>query len=235
MELLKAHNWPVLPRESMKERSAAKECSTTSIFKEHSPMISAKKNILHSVQDTLASLLSFSPDVGGDPRSVLLARTGVVNFLNSEIDSVAANDTQIGNSIKKERNDIIHNNSNSGSNIKSVSKKTVRQSIPVYKRILHSPNPASHSLIPIPAVVMRTTDNDENINRNFSSLENKIKKINNSEIKNKIPVNNISLVGREISEKEHKKSHKKLIIGKEIYENQYEESTGPRTLDMNEI
>ena len=63
MELLKSHNWPVLPRESMKERSAAKEYSTSSNFKEHSPMMSAKKNILHTVQDTLASLLSFSPDV----------------------------------------------------------------------------------------------------------------------------------------------------------------------------
>ena len=234
MELLKSHNWPVLPRESMKERSAAKEYSTSSNFKEHSPMMSAKKNILHTVQDTLASLLSFSPDVSTDPRSILLGRTGVVNFLSSDIDSAAATtDTQDGDIIKKEKNDIDLHNSNIESNTKSVPKKTVRQSIPVYRRILPSPNPSSH----IPTVLIPITDNDENINlnRNYSSLENKIKQINSIEIKKKIPTNNISLVGREISEKEHKKSHKKLIIGKEIYEKEYEESTGPRTLDMNEI
>ena len=196
--------------------------------------MSAKKNILHTVQDTLASLLSFSPDVSTDPRSILLDRTGVVNFLNSDIDSAAATtDTQYGDIIKKEKNDIDHTNSNIESNMKSVPKKTVRQSIPVYRRILPSPNPSSH----IPTVLIPTTDNDENINlnRNYSSLENKIKQINSIEIKKKIPTNNISLVGREISEKEHKKSHKKLIIGKEIYEKEYEESTRPRTLDMNEI
>ena len=250
MEILRAHNWPLLPRESSKERSVCKEHSSTSNFKEHSPLRSTKKNILHTVQDTLASLLSFSPDVVTDPRSILLERKGMVHLSNLEMDSAANTnllhddgDKSKDDNDRSSNNNDINNNSlttnKSGddvkdkdiTNIKSSVKKTIKQSIPTYKRI--SPTPNSTPL----SMRIQKPDNDEN-----SILYDKKNVDNNDEnqleiigMKKKCIGTHVSLIGREITENEHIKSHKKLIVGKEINEKDYGESTGPRTLDMNEI
>lgn len=240
MEMLKAMNWPVLPRDSSKEHSAERSLRTTTErfsigecsssvnvldndieVKECSSVTnSSAKNLLGNVEDLLSSLLSISPQkilFNSDKKSVNKNPISVYNS-NSEFDGEK---TKSINFTENTENENCENNL--PINDMKVSVKKIKQCIPTLKRTTGS-NSGVKSV--------NNEEIKENVNENKSAnrSQNIESKLTRTSSQKKIINIHISEL-REITQNEHLQSHKKLFIPKEIDD----EEMAPRILDMNEM
>ena len=213
MQLLREHNWPILPR----------ECSPRRVPTEHSPRkvsivtsVVKSKNVPEESYDALASLLSFSPlpkeiRTKNIPQNIPPSIPRITGSLRKEEkmkNDVRTSDARTENSCSELNTDFLLNSVDTTVETKTT-KIQPKRSIPTLKKSTPSKS----------AKILSKIDDNGTEDKEQKNPKSNSKKISSSQV-------------REITEKEHLKSHKKLFAPKGIEE---DGSVVARTLDMSEI
>ena len=213
MQLLREHNWPMLPRECSPKR-VPPEYSHRKVPNDTSALRS--KNVPEDSHDALASLLSFSPlpkesrtrNVPQNVPQSIPRTTGSLKKEEEIKNETRTSEARTDNQCSELDTNFLLNSAVTASATKTT-KIQPKRSIPTLKK-----STPSKSVKILSKIVDCGTENREQENPKSSS-----KNISSSQI-------------REITEKEHLKSHKKLFVPKGVEE---DATLVARTLDMSEI